>query len=355
MTNYSNSLKYIHLLSAGIDHFVNHPILTDSDIPISTSSGIHGPAITEWILLTTLALHKNFALMQKHQKAHKWASDELGLSNSWDWEGKTIGIMGYGSIGRQGTLPNIINPSLTYKPQPPTHKQFTIVPTLTPHPAARVYSAMGSKIHAYTATPRSTPESRHNTSYQLPNTGDPNGTIPTAWYSGTDKPSLHTFLSSGLDMLIISVPLTPSTRSIISDPELDVLYRASLEKLSNDPSRPSQSSSSTKLEPHTGTILVNISRGPVLSTPSLLRALHPSHISEETGRKLLGACLDVTDPEPLPPDHELWDCPDVVITPHIAALGREYLERSMGVLVENLGRRERGEGMVNLVGRRRGY
>jgi len=216
---------------------------------------------------------------------------------------------------------------------------------------------MGSKIHAYTATPRSTPESRHNTSYQLPNTGDPDGIIPTAWYSGTDKPALHTFLSSGLDMLIISVPLTPSTRHIISDEEIDVLYRASLETVHSTPSTTSTegNNNNNKLQPHTGTILVNVSRGPVLNTAALQRALHPSHISKECGRKLLGACLDVTDPEPLPPDHELWDCPDVVITPHIAALGREYLERSMGVLVENLGRRERGEGMVNLVGRGRGY
>lgn len=71
---------------------------------------------------------------------------------------------------------------------------------------------------------------------------------------------------------------------------------------------------------------------------------------------LAGAALDVTDPEPLPPDSELWEMENVVLTPHVSALTTRYLERALGgVLVENLGRRERGVGLVNLVERGRGY
>lgn len=214
---------------------------------------------------------------------------------------------------------------------------------------------MGSRIHAYTASPRSTPESRHHTGYQLPNVGDPDGTIPDAWYSGTDKPSLHTFLASGLDMLVISVPLTSATRGLISDAEIDVLYHDSLEKSKQATSPDSQASDdNVRLPDNEGCTLVNISRGPIVDTSALLRALHPNH-TPDSGRKLFGACLDVTDPEPLPENHELWDCPKVIITPHISALGREYVDRGFGVLIENLGRRERGEKMVNIVQRKRGY
>ena len=59
-----------------------------------------------------------------------------------------------------------------------------------------------------------------------------------------------------------------------------------------------------------GAFLINVSRGKVLDQDALLEAL-------DSGR-LAGACLDVTDPEPLPPDHPLWLHPRVVITPHVS-------------------------------------
>ena len=59
-----------------------------------------------------------------------------------------------------------------------------------------------------------------------------------------------------------------------------------------------------------GTLLVNVARGPVVNTTALLSALHDGHIS---------AALDVTDPEPLPSDHPLWNAPNTVIAPHIGA------------------------------------
>lgn len=214
---------------------------------------------------------------------------------------------------------------------------------------------MGSKIHAYTASPRPTPDSRRHTGYQLPDAGDPDGTIPDAWFSGTDKTSLHTFLASGLDMLVISVPLTPATQRLISDSEIDVLYQTSCEQAKKKQQQGvGASGDGTVLKGNEGCILVNISRGPIVDTSAVLRALHPNH-TPATGRKLLGACLDVTDPEPLPEDSELWDCPNVIVTPHISALGESFLDRAFGVLLENLGRRERGEKMVNVVQRKRGY
>ena len=62
-----------------------------------------------------------------------------------------------------------------------------------------------------------------------------------------------------------------------------------------------------------GSVLVNIGRGSIVNTEALMAALRSGHIA--------AAGLDVTDPEPLPPDHPLWDCPNLLITPHISGLG----------------------------------
>lgn len=76
--------------------------MTDSDIPITTSSGIHGPPITEWIIMTTLVASKKYALTYEWQKEKQWGPDRQLLMGATDWVGKTVGIAGYGSIGRQG-------------------------------------------------------------------------------------------------------------------------------------------------------------------------------------------------------------------------------------------------------------
>jgi hypothetical protein len=61
---------------------------------------------------------------------------------------------------------------------------------------------------AYTATPKNTPEERADHDYYVPGIGDPDGSIPSAWFSGLDKASLHNFLSQKIDILVVSVPLT---------------------------------------------------------------------------------------------------------------------------------------------------
>ena len=92
---------------------------------------------------------------------------------------------------------------------------------------------------------------------------------------------------------------------------------------------------------------VAVSRGGLYDTPSLVKALD--------GKKLAGAGLDVTDPEPLPKGHPLWQFPNVVITPHVAGNSPGSYARRTGVFKENISHFVRHEPMRNVVDKQRGY
>lgn len=94
-------------------------------------------------------------------------------------------------------------------------------------------------------------------------------------------------------------------------------------------------------------ILINVARGKIVDTDALVAAL--------TSKRLGGACLDVTDPEPLPKDHALWRFPNVVITPHVAARAELSDERGWAVFRENMRRFDAGEPLLNVVDKQAGY
>lgn len=96
-----------------------------------------------------------------------------------------------------------------------------------------------------------------------------------------------------------------------------------------------------------GAYLINIARGKVVDTDALLAALK--------GGRLAGACLDVTDPEPLPAGHELWAMKNVVITPHVASDAELTTARRWALLKENLRRFGAGEPLLNCVDKKAGY
>ncbi len=99
----AKNLKFIHFYSAGINSYLDNPIYTETDIPLTTSSGVHGPAISEWIILQILANSRKQELMYEWQKEHKWGRlGDPDTSNIRDSVGMRLGVLGYGSIGRQG-------------------------------------------------------------------------------------------------------------------------------------------------------------------------------------------------------------------------------------------------------------
>jgi glyoxylate/hydroxypyruvate reductase A len=135
-------------------------------------------------------------------------------------------------------------------------------------------------------------------------------------YAGSDE--LDPLLARS-DVLVCLLPLTNATRGILNS--------ALFAKL-----------------PH-GASLVHVGRGAQLVASELLQALDGGHISE--------AVVDVMDPEPLPPDHALWSHPRVRITPHIASMTQP--ETAARAVIDNLRRFARGEALVGLVDRTRGY
>ncbi|KAF2707762.1 hypothetical protein K504DRAFT_503986 [Pleomassaria siparia CBS 279.74] len=186
------NLKFIQCFSAGINLLAEHPVYKDSDIPFTTASGVHGPQIAEWVVMTDLIHSHRYLTLYEAQKQKEWQQAK-GMDIE-DRVGKRVGILGYGSIGRQGKSRSFLYTSSGF--------------VYSSKDLARVAKAMGMDVIAYTASPRPTPESRRDDGFIVPGTGDPDGVFPSAWYSGTDKESLHDFLRQGIDLLVLAVPLT---------------------------------------------------------------------------------------------------------------------------------------------------
>lgn len=94
-----------------------------------------------------------------------------------------------------------------------------------------------------------------------------------------------------------------------------------------------------------GSYFVNGGRGDLVCTEDLCDALESGHLA--------GAALDVTDPEPLPKDHRLWDVPNAFITPHVSGFYHlpETLRNVVAICTENVRRYHAGEPLRNVVKR----
>jgi len=123
------------------------------------------------------------------------------------------------------------------------------------------------------------------------------------------------------DALFISAPHTPMSHKMVGPKQFELLKR--------------------------GAYFIAVSRGGVYDLPSLVKSLD--------SRRLTGAGVDVTDPEPLPPGHALWKFENAIITPHIA--GRSDLDngRMLGIIKDNIRRFAEGLPLVNVVDKQKGY
>jgi phosphoglycerate dehydrogenase-like enzyme len=123
------------------------------------------------------------------------------------------------------------------------------------------------------------------------------------------------------DVLVVTVPLTPETAGMLGAERLALL-------------RPSA-------------YLIGISRGGIVDERALARMLKEG--------QLAGAALDAFAAEPLPADSDLWDAPNLILTPHCSAVSSQTTDGCWRVWKENLGRYLDGRPLLNVFDKRRGY
>lgn len=173
-------LKWVQLHSAGINHLINsnHPILR-SGILITTASGIHAVPIGEFAIALMLALARKIPLMTRKQERAEWPRNKWNLFLGTELRGKTLGIVGYGSIGR--------------------------------HAARIAKNGFGMRILALSRSGR-----RRDFGYCEPGVGDPEGILPDEWFA---LAQLNDLLAQS-DFVLIATPLTDATRNLIGENEL---------------------------------------------------------------------------------------------------------------------------------------
>jgi phosphoglycerate dehydrogenase-like enzyme len=272
-------LKWVQLHSAGINHLGGHPILK-SDIRITTSSGIHAVPIGEFAITLMLALARRVPRMVRMQDQGLWPEHRWKTFVGTELRGKSLGIVGYGSIGRE---------------------------------TARIAKqGFGMRILALTRG-----GDKRDRGYHEPGVGDPEGTLPDAWFI---RAQLNDLLAES-DFVLISTPLTDETRNLIGAAELHAMKPTAF--------------------------IVNIARGGIVGEAALVSALKEDWIA--------GAGLDVFEKEPLPAESELWKLQNALIAPHVSGATPHYDDRAAELFSENLRRYLNGETLLNLVDRQAGY
>ncbi|MGA8599338.1 MAG: D-2-hydroxyacid dehydrogenase [Bryobacteraceae bacterium] len=123
------------------------------------------------------------------------------------------------------------------------------------------------------------------------------------------------------DVIFISAPDTPKSHKMMGTREFELMKKNSY--------------------------FIAVSRGGIYNMNGLVRALDE--------KRLAGAGVDVTDPEPLPKDHALWKFPNVIITPHIAGRSDQDARRMVGTIQENIRRFVDGRPLIDVVDKQKGY
>ncbi len=273
-------LRWVQMENAGIDHIHDTPLWRTA-LPIASANGAHLPHLPEYVLTMLLAwAHRLPELLALQAQAHWFPGKDIHQLWPRPVYGRTLGIVGYGAIGRE---------------------------------LARMAKALGMRILA-TRRPGS---SLRYEGYSPPGLGDPDGNLPDAYFTLAELPTLL----QQSDYVVLGVPLVAQTRYLIGAAEL------------------------AQMQSHA--LLINIGRGGLIDQAALLAALQQKRIG--------GAVLDVTEPEPLPADHPLWRQENVIITPHLAGHIEHHFDNVVDVFAENLRRYLAGQPLLNLVERALGY
>jgi phosphoglycerate dehydrogenase-like enzyme len=209
------ALRWVQLHMAGVNALADHPLYTDTTLPLTTTSGVHAATIAEYAVTMLLVLAHRVPRMVEWQGRGGWPTDEQRwpLFVPSEVRGATLGIIGYGSIGRE---------------------------------LARIAtSAFGMKVLAL----KRDPSRRADEGYCLPGTGDPEGRLPAEWLGPAQLDSLL----ARADVVVLCAPLIAETRGLIGE--------AALRRM-----KPSA-------------YFINVGRGASVDEPALARALRERWIA----------------------------------------------------------------------------
>lgn len=261
----AENLRWVQFWSAGVDGKLS-PELFANGVQVATGSGIHAASCSEHVLSLLLAFARALPQSFAAQQARDWSARRAIGAALFELENKTVGIVGAGSIGQ----------------------------------------AIGARCQALgmrTIGTRRDPEKGARGIDVL---------LPHLQY--------HELLLHS-DFIVLALPLTPSTRLIFGEDEIEIVRKSAY--------------------------LFNIGRGGLIDEPHLIRALQ--------NRWLAGAGLDVFSDEPLPPDSPLWSLPNCIVTPHVGGNTPAYWPRFARLVAAQVGRALKGEPLANRVDKDLGY
>jgi len=175
------NLKWIQLFSAGADHMLNGPVGAPP-LRITTTSGIHAVSIAEFIMTMILMHSHRFNITSRAQYSHQWVKAHNFMGTADSIRGKTIGIVGYGSIGRE---------------------------------TARIAQSMGLEVIAL----KRDPGQREDQGWTPGGIGDPHGEIPSVIVGPEDRAELI----RRSDYIAVTLPLTAATRRFIGAAEITAM------------------------------------------------------------------------------------------------------------------------------------
>ncbi|CAN5760826.1 D-2-hydroxyacid dehydrogenase [soil metagenome] len=265
MLDTAPNLKWVQAPSAGVDILMRIPELVEANIVVTNTRGAHAPSIAEHAFGLLLALTRAIPLSLKWQGERYWGRKE-GYRLPREIMGATMGIVGYGQIGRM---------------------------------VAKRAAGFEMKVLAVDVHP-----------------GPGDGNVDDVW--PIDR--LHEMLAQS-DAVVLAAPYTKESRHLIDAKALAAMKRDAF--------------------------LIAVSRGGIVDEEALVDALKAGHLA--------GVGIDVCETEPLGAEAELWNLDNVLITPHLAGSSWQKEQRCVEILVDNLGRFQRGEELRNVVDKRAGY
>lgn len=261
----ASRVRWLQSLSAGVESWLAPP--GPPPWPITRMTGLYERYVSEYVFAHLLNRSQRLDVLAAAQSRREWIPRAQWMATrTSSLHGQVIGVAGLGCIGRQ---------------------------------VAELGAAFGMSVRGLRRRPAAS-------------------AAPSGQVRIFGRPDLAQFLT-GLDVLVLTLPLTPQTRGLIGAAEL------------------------AKLNP--SAIVINVGRGPLIDEAALLRALR--------ARKLGGAVLDTFAVEPLSAGHPLWGTPSVTITPHMA--GEASAAEVAEVCAPNISRFLRGEIPGVLADPGRGY